>query len=111
MAREDAYVVEQFKNIVVGHLKDVMVALPALVPQSKEDEALFKEGIKKMGDLIYDLEHCENIREMSRYIDVQRVVQDFDSESIKTLNTRINTSARNSINKLNEMLYSIKGDD
>lgn len=110
MAREDAIVVEQFRNIVVSHLKDVVIAIPAIVPQTKEDKKLFKEGIAKINQLIYDLEHCENAREMSRYLDVQRIVQDFDSESIKNLNNTISAKARASAVKLNEVIADMRGD-
>lgn len=108
--REDAAVVEKFKEVLVSHLKEVSMALPAIVPQSNEDKQVFKEGLQRMNRLIYDLEHCDNVREISRYLDVQAIVRDFDMESIKTLNTRINTSARSSILKLDEMIESIQGD-
>lgn len=111
MAREDAYIVEQFKKITLSHLKDVMLALPAIVPQTNEDKALFKEGLNKIDRLIRNIESCENIRELSRYIDVDRVVRDFDSESIRNLNSKIINSSRNSINELDEMVSKMRGED
>ena len=107
MAREDAVIVEEFKKVVVNHLKDLIIALPALIPQTKEDEILFREGMKKISQLIYDLEHCDNVREMSRYLDAQRIVEDFDLESIRTLNSRIKSSARSSVETINEMMYNM----
>lgn len=107
MAREDAVIVEEFKKVVVAHLKDLVMALPALIPQTKEDEILFREGMKKISQLIYDLEHCDNVREMSKYLDAQRIVEDFDLESIRTLNSRIKSSARSSVDSINEMMYNM----
>ena len=69
MAREDAIVINEFKSILIAHMKDVVIALPAIVPQSKEDELLFKRGMEALSNLIYDLEHTESIRELSRYLD------------------------------------------
>lgn len=110
MAKQDAVVVEQFAKVLVSHLKDVLIALPALVPQTKEDEKLFKEGMQEISDLIYHIEHAENVRELSRYIDVQKVATDFDMESIKTLNSRINNGARSSVMKLDEVLEHMRGE-
>lgn len=104
---EDAYVVKEFANIVVSRIKDVMLALPAIVPQSKEDELLFKKGMKAMDDIVYELEHADNIREYGRVIDIRRVLQDFDSDSIKTLDSKINNSARASIEQLTNMTGSL----
>jgi len=104
---EDAHVVREFAKIVTNRVKDVMLALPAIVPQSKEDEALFKKGMKIMDDIVYELEHAENIREYGRIIDIRRVLQDFDSESIKTLDSKINNSARATIEQLTNMTGSL----
>ena len=110
MAKQDAIIVEQFAKVVVSHLKDVLIALPALVPQTKEDEKLFKDGMQEISDLVYHIEHSENIRELSRYIDVQKVANDFDMESIKTLSSKINNGARSSVMKLDEILENMRGD-
>lgn len=110
MAREDALVVEEFTKVVVSHLKDVLIALPALVPQTKEDEKLFRDGMRDISNLVYHLEHAENVRELGRYINIQKVASEFDLESIKTLNFRINNTARSSIVKLDEMIEHMKGD-
>ena len=108
--REDALVVEKFKDVLVAHLKEVSMALPAIVPQTNEDKIIFREGLERMNQLIYDLEHCDNIRELSRYLDVGAIARDFDMETVKTLNTRINASARSSILKLDEIIDTIQGD-
>ena len=108
MAKQDAIIIEEFTKIVSSHLKDVLIALPAIIPQNKEDEKLFKDGREAIADLIYHLDHAENIRELSRYIDVQKVASDFDEDSIKLLNSRINNSARSSVMKLDEMLENMR---
>ena len=109
--REDAYVVQQFAKITIQRLKDVMLALPALVPQSKEDEILFKRGMASLGNVIYDLEHAENAREYGKDIDVRKVLQDFDPESIRTLDSKINQSARASIDQLTNMAGFLQSED
>ena len=110
MAKEDAVIVQEFTKVVVSHLKDVLIALPALIPQTKEDELLFKEGANKISKIIYELEHAETVREIGKNIDIAKVINDFDMESVKTLNSRINSSAHNSIAKLDEMINNMRGD-
>lgn len=110
MAKEDTVIIETFKNVVVEHLKDLAIALPALIPQTKEDEMLFREGMEKISQLVYNLEHCDNVREISKYLDAQRIVEDFDEESIMTLRSRIKSSARESVNSISSMMYNI-GDE
>ena len=110
MAKQDAIIVEKFTKIVTSHLRYVLLALPALIPQTKEDELLFKEGITELTELVYNLEHAENIRELSRYINVQKVATDFDMESINTLSSRITNNARSSVMKLDELLEHMRGD-
>ena len=111
MAREDAIVVEEFKKVIVTHMKDVLIALPAIIPQTKEDEIIFKRGMKAISDMVYDLEHVDTVREVGKYLDVQKIVKDFDTESVKNLNQKINNSARASIAKLTDMVESINGGD
>ena len=111
MAREDAIVVEEFKKVIVSHMKDVLIALPAIIPQTKEDEIIFKRGMKAISDMVYDLEHADTVREVGQYLDVQKIVKDFDAESVKNLNQKISSSARASIAKLNDMIDSINGGD
>lgn len=108
---EDAKVVEEFKKIMITRLRDVMMALPALVPQSEDDKALFKRSMNALLNMVYNLEHAENVREIGRYIDVQKVLRDFDAESIRTLDSKINSSARASIEKMSDMARMIRGDD
>ena len=110
MAREDAIIVEEFKKVIVSHMKDVMIALPAIIPQSKEDEIIFKRGMQAISDVVYDLEHAETIRELSKHLDVQRIVKDFDTDSIRTLNSKINSSARVSIDRLSGLVDSLVED-
>lgn len=104
MAKEDVMVVDEFKKVILSHLKDVLIAIPAIIPQSDEDTILFRKGMAEINELIYNLEHCSNIRELSRYINVQKVVEDFDMDSIKTLDLRITNTARSSIEKLESMI-------
>lgn len=111
MAREDVVVIEDFKKILISHMKDVLMAIPAIIPQSEEDKILFKKGMIELTNLVYNLEHCENIREISRYINVQKVVEDFDTESIKTLDRRISETARNNMAKLESMIERMEEDD
>lgn len=108
MAREDVVVVEKFKDIVVNHLENVLLALPAIVPQSKSDMKLFKDGMTNLSILIRNIKECESIRELSRYIDVQKVVEDFDEESIRNLNYKITQSANASVRKLEEMVETMR---
>ena len=105
--REDAYVVQEFAKIAINRIKDVMLAIPAIVPQSKEDELLFKRGMAAMDNIVYELKHSENVREYGKNIDIQRVIQDFDSESIKTLDSKINQSSRASIEQLTNMVGTL----
>ena len=111
MAKEDAIVVEEFKKIVIANLKDVATALPALVPQSKEDTILFKRGMVAFSNLIYQLEHTETIRDIGRYIDIRSVANDFDIDSIKTLRTQINSNATASVRKLSNMVDMLNEDE
>lgn len=108
---EDAQVVKRFRDITVSRFKDIMVALPALVPQSKEDEILFKKGMSAIDDLVYRLEHAESIRELSRDLDVQAILRDFDEDSIRTLDQQIVNSARATVEQLSEMSAILAGDD
>lgn len=110
MAREDVVVVEEFKKILVSHLKDVLMAIPTIVPQSAEDKVLFKKGLTEISNLIYNLEHCGSIRELSQYINVQKVAEEFDLESIKTLDRRISETARSNIVKLESMVERMEED-
>lgn len=111
MAKEDAMIVEEFSKIAVSHLKEVIAVLPVLIPQTKEDKALFIKGAEKMSEIVYQLEHAESIRDIGRNIDIQKVVRDFDSESIKTLNARINKSARESVVKLNDLMDNLSQEE
>lgn len=112
MAKQDAIVIEEFAKVVVSHLEAVLLALPALIPQSKEDEKIFREGMKEISDLVYHINHAENIRELSRYIDVQKVASDFDMTSVKLLNSRISNGARASVMKLDQAINDMTmGDD
>lgn len=104
MAKEDAIIIEQFKKVVLQHLEDVAIALPALIPQTKEDEVIFKTGLRAINDIIYNLKQNDSIRELSRYLDVQKILEDFDSESIGNLNAMINNSSRNALMKIEEMI-------
>lgn len=111
MAREDVEVVNEFKKVTLNHLKDVLMVLPAIVPQSKADEQLFREGIQEISNLVYDIEHAENVRELSRFIDVQKVIDDFDTETIKSLNHTINYNASQSVMRLDTLYSSMCGDE
>lgn len=110
MAREDAEVINEFKEISVNYLKDVMMVLPAIIPQTKDDKELFREGLEEMAKLVYDLENAETIRELSRFMDVQKIAEDFDMNTIKQLDQSIRNTARQSVLRLGE-LYSDNGDD
>lgn len=111
MAREDVDVVEKFKAIVINHLENVLIALPAIVPQSKEDMDLFKRGMNDISTLIHNLKECESIRELSKYIDTQKVVEDFDEESIRNLNYKITQSAKASVRRLEDMIETMRYGD
>lgn len=108
---EQANVINQFKRIMIRKLDDVKMALPALVPQTKEDEILFKRGMKALSELTYDLEHADSIREVAQFLDVRKIVEDFDEESIKNLEAKINASAKASIDQMNEMMDMLGGDE
>ena len=110
MAKEDAIVVEEFKKVIVSHMKDVLLALPAIIPQSKEDEIIFKRGMQAISEMVYDLEHAESIRELGKHLDVQRIIKDFDIDSVRNLNAKINSSARSSVGKLKDMFDSMSED-
>ena len=92
-------------------MKDVMIALPAIIPQSKEDEIIFKRGMKAISDMVYDLEHAETVRELGKHLDIQKIVKDFDVESVRNLNYKINNSARASVNKLTDMVESLSEEE
>jgi hypothetical protein len=109
--RDDAKIIEDFKDITIKRLNDVLVALPALVPQSEEDRILFKKGMTAISNLIYDLKHAETPRAVSEFLDVQKILRDFDSESIRTLDTKINTSARASVEQLSKMADFLREDE
>ncbi len=101
--REDAQIVSEFAKITANRFKDVMRALPALVPQSEEDKILFKKGLEVMSEIVSDIENASSVREYGKYIDIDKVIRDFDSESIRTLDTKINSSARNVVRTLSDM--------
>ena len=109
--REDAYVVQQFAKITMQRMRDVLTALPALVPQSKEDEILFRKGMTALNDVIYDLEHAESVRDYGKVIDIKKVLKEFDAESIRTLDSKINQSARASIEQLTNMADCLQEED
>ena len=108
---EDARIIEQFKNIVVERLEDVLLALPALIPQTEEDKRLFKRGMTAIENLAYDIKHSNNPREIGRYIDVQKVLQDFNEESIRTLSAKLSSSAKSSIDRLSEIAKTLQGEE
>lgn len=108
MAKQDAIVIEEFKKVTISHLKEVLMALPALIPQSEEDKYLFKQGSEQIAQMIYDLEHASDIRELGKVLDIQQIANDFDMESIRSLKTHINSSARVTMAKLTEMLDQMK---
>lgn len=100
---EDAMIINEFKKIAISRFRDVMMALPALVPQTNEDKMLFKRGMASLDNLIYDLEHTENLREIGRVLDIRKILNDFDTETIRTLDSKINQSARSSIEQLTDI--------
>lgn len=104
MVKEEAVVIREFVKVTVSHLKDLLIALPALVPQTKEDERIFKNGMNEIAQLIYDIEHCESIRELGKYFDLQRIVEDYTLNDVKMLNSQINTAARRSIYRIDEAI-------
>lgn len=108
---DDAQVINRFRDIAVARYKDIMVALPALVPQSEKDRILFKKGMSALDELVYNMEHAENIRELSRYLDIQAILRDFDEDSIRTLDQQITNSARATVNQLSEMSAILAGDE
>lgn len=108
---EDAQIVKKFRDITVSRFKDLMVALPALVPQSEEDRILFKKGMSAIDDLVYRMEHAESIRELSRDLDVQAILRDFDEDSIRTLDSQITNAARATVEQLSEMSAILMGDE
>jgi hypothetical protein len=106
--REDAEIIEEFKKILIARLNDVLIALPALVPQSDADRILFKRGMTSINNLIYDLKHAETPRALSQYLDIQKILKDYDKEGIRSLDSRINQSARSSVEQLSKMAESFR---
>lgn len=107
---DDARIISKFRDIAVARYKDIMVALPALVPQSEEDRVLFRKGMSVIDELVYNLEHTESVRELSRFLDVQAILRDFDEDSIRTLDQQITNSARATVEQLSEMSAILAGD-
>lgn len=108
---DDARLVSEFKDIAVGRLEDILLALPVLIPQTEEDKRLFKRGMTAIDNLIQDLRHANTPREISRYIDVHKVLHDFDEESIRTLSTKLGNSAKASVDHLTEIARTLQGED
>lgn len=109
--KDEAKIVEKFRDITVNRLNDVMVALPALVPQSEEDKALFKRGMNALNNLIYDLKHAETTRAIGEFLDIPKILRDFDEDSINTLDSQINSSARASIEQIASIADRINEDN
>lgn len=104
MLKENAEVIERFKEIVISHLEDLLIALPAVIPQTSEDEVIFRDGIKNISKLVYDLKHCESIRELGKYFDIERILEDYDIESIKHLESNISSRATTMLNYIDSMV-------
>lgn len=109
--KDEAKVVEKFRDVTVDRLNDVMVALPALVPQSEEDKILFKRGMNALNNLIYDLKHAETTRAIGEFLDIPKILRDFDEDSIKTLDNKISVSARASIEQISSIADTLQEDE
>lgn len=108
---DDARIIEEFKNITVNRLEEVILALPALIPQNEEDKKLFRRGLTALNNLTYDLKHATTPREISRHIDVHKVLRDFDEETIRTFSSKLGNAAKESVNHLSEIARTLQGDD
>lgn len=108
--KEDALIVEKFTKFFIECLEDVMTALPAFVPQSEKDKHLFKKGFQAIDNIIYDLRHAESIRDIAQYIDVDKVLRDFDEESISKLPSHLGDLASHLKSEISESLVE-RGND
>ena len=100
MTSEDAKVVDEFKNIVIERCKGILISLPAFIPQSNEDKIIFEEGGIAIQELLYNLEHSENLRECDEYLFVDKIASDYDMESIRNLRSKIVNNATNQLRNL-----------
>ena len=110
--RTDADKVLLFRDVMVNSLEDVESTLPAIIPQSESDEKVFKEGIYAIRKLIYHLRNADNVRELSRYLDVERIDKDFTESDIREMSGAIMRQSRKTVNDLvNSIRYSVGEDD
>lgn len=104
MLKENAEVIDSFKKTVISHLEDLLITLPAVIPQTPEDEVIFRDGIRNISKLVYDLKHCESIRELGKYFDIDKILEDYDIESIKHLESNISSRANIMLNRIEAMI-------
>lgn len=105
---DDARLIDEFKKIMIGRLEEIALALPTLIPQTEEDRRLFRRGMTALNNLIQELRHANTPREISQHIDIQKVLHDFDEESIRTLSTKLSNSARASVDHLSEIARTLQ---
>lgn len=105
--QEDAKVVWRFRDILTSILREMLLAYPAIIPQSEEDKQIFKIGMERTQQFLYELEHAETVRDIGRLVDIQALLNDFDIDSIEDFQKNLLQMARTSMTKLTETLESM----
>lgn len=88
--RNTAIDIVEFKEELLKNLKVLVDDIPMFVPANDIDKKILTIGLDMLSTLKTDIENAKTIGELSRYIDIGKIEDDW--EQIKTQVMNINSS-------------------
>lgn len=68
-----------FKNRTIDTINDVINMVQCIIPIDSKDKKILTEGIDKLEEFKNKLEKAENLRELSEFIDINKLMSEHDS--------------------------------
>lgn len=67
-----------FKDRTISTLQDIVNMVQCIVPIDSKDKNILIEGIDKLEEFKNNLEKAESLREMSEFIDIDKLMVEYD---------------------------------
>lgn len=69
----------EFKSKTISTLSDIINMVQCIIPIDSRDKKILENGVDKLQEFKNRLERAESLRELSEFIDINKLVSEYDS--------------------------------